>query len=153
MYYSFPLHKGTLINYEDMRILKYRGEMKSVPFVLICGCNRAPLPLHPLAPQINILQINLERLRRDGRMEGRGGGDVGEECLRSELRWSVLFFFLSMCVYMQVCQWAVSCKTYRRTTDKHLYWRNVIVKKIGMKVRNRKKIMRGCLKKLKLIHN
>lgn len=46
MYYSSPLHKGTLINYEDMRILKYRGETKSGPFVLICGRNRA-VPPHP----------------------------------------------------------------------------------------------------------
>lgn len=79
MYYSSPLHKGTLINYEDMRILKYRGETKSGPFVLICGRNRAPPPPYPPAPQINILQINLERLWRDGRMEGRsgcGGGGV-----------------------------------------------------------------------------
>lgn len=48
MYYSSPLHKGTLINYEDMRILKYRGETKSGPFVLICGRNRAPPPPTPL---------------------------------------------------------------------------------------------------------
>lgn len=75
MYYSSPLHKGTLINYEDMRILKYRGETKSGLFVLICGRNRAPPPPHPLGPQINILQINLERLWRDGRMEGGGGGE------------------------------------------------------------------------------
>lgn len=45
MYYSSPLHKGTLINYEDMRILKYRGETKSGSLVLICGRNRAPPPL------------------------------------------------------------------------------------------------------------
>lgn len=87
MYYSSPLHKGTLINYEDMRILKYRGETKSGPFVLICGRNRgAPYPTpaapHPLAPQINILQINLERLRRDGRMEGR---EVGVGASRREV--------------------------------------------------------------------
>lgn len=44
MYYSSPLHKGTLINYEDMRILKYRGETKSGPFVLICGHNRVYPP-------------------------------------------------------------------------------------------------------------
>lgn len=72
MYYSSPLHKGTLINYEDMRILKYRGETKSDSFVLICGRNRVPPPPapHTLGPQINILQINLELLWQDGRMEG-----------------------------------------------------------------------------------
>ena len=85
MYYSSPLHKGTLINYEDMRILKYRGEAKRGLFVLICGRNRVlPTPppprAHPLAaPQINILQINLERLKRDGRMEGREAGGGGAE--------------------------------------------------------------------------
>lgn len=61
-----------------MRILKYRGETKSGLFVLICGRNRAPHSPTPgspiLAPQINILQINLERFVarwQDGRKEGR----------------------------------------------------------------------------------
>lgn len=48
MYYSSPLHKGTLINYEVMRILKYRGETKCGPFVLICGRNRAAHPPTPV---------------------------------------------------------------------------------------------------------
>lgn len=83
MYYSSPLHKGTLINYEDMRILKYRGETKYGSFVLICGRNPVPRPrplslhTHTLGTQINILQINLEQLWRDGRMEGSRG--VGME--------------------------------------------------------------------------
>lgn len=47
MYYSSPLHKGALINYEDMRISKYRGETKYGSFVLICGHNPVPPPTAP----------------------------------------------------------------------------------------------------------
>lgn len=90
MYYSSPLHKGTLINYEDMRILKYRGETKSGPFVLICGRNRGAPPPAPL-----LLKSIFCRLIWSGRGEmagwkegevgarGRGGGRLS---MRSELR-------------------------------------------------------------------
>lgn len=74
MYYSSPLHKGTLINYEDMRILKYRGETKSGPFVLICGRNRGAPPPAPL-----LLKSIFCRLiwSGGGEMAGWKEGEVG----------------------------------------------------------------------------
>lgn len=107
MYYSSPLHKGTLINYEDMRILKYRGETKSGLLVLICGRNRAPHSPSPSSPtlalQINILQINLKRFaatwQDEGRKEGRKVGRLEVEERTEPLRSGIQ-------VKYSVCCWS-----------------------------------------------
>lgn len=90
MYYSSPLHKGTLINYEDMRILKYRGETKYGSFVLICGRN--PVPPLPSTHTPLVLKSIFCRLIWSSCGEMAGWKEVGVwgwrkgKCLRSELR-------------------------------------------------------------------
>lgn len=79
MYYSSPLHKGTLINYEDMRILKYRGETKYGSFVLICGRNPAPPPPPQHTHTHSVLKSIFCRLIWSGCGEMAGSRGVGVE--------------------------------------------------------------------------